>query len=54
MTHIRLAAANEDVLTGALHIAWKLRIEKNQKTGTKKSAPAKQPGAVKSRPSKRR
>ena len=30
-THIRLAAANEDVLAGALHTAWKLRIEKNGK-----------------------
>jgi hypothetical protein len=28
-THIRLAAANEDVLTGALRTAWKLRIEKS-------------------------
>jgi hypothetical protein len=28
-THIRLAAANEDVLTGALRTAWKLRVEKN-------------------------
>jgi YjbR len=34
MTHIRLAQANEDVLTGALRTAWKLRVEKN--TGTKK------------------
>jgi YjbR len=33
-THIRLATANEDVLTGALHSAWKLRVEKN--TGTKR------------------
>lgn len=33
-THIRLAAANEDVLTGALRTAWKLRVEKNgKKTG---------------------
>jgi hypothetical protein len=32
-THIRLAAANEDVLAGALHTAWKLRIEKNGKAG---------------------
>ena len=32
-THIRLAAANEDVLAGALHTAWKLRVEKNEKTG---------------------
>jgi hypothetical protein len=33
-THIRLAKANEDVLTGALRTAWKLRVEKNK--GTKK------------------
>jgi hypothetical protein len=33
MTHIRLAKASEDVLTGALHTAWKLRVEKNAKTG---------------------
>jgi hypothetical protein len=33
-THIRLAQANKDVLTGALRAAWKLRVEKN--TGTKK------------------
>ena len=30
-THIRLAAANEDILTGAIRTAWKLRIEKNTK-----------------------
>jgi hypothetical protein len=40
-THIRLAAANEDVLRGALHTAWKLRIEKNEKTGKKGRAPTK-------------
>ena len=34
-THIRLAAANEDLLTGALRTAWKLRIEKNSKKGPK-------------------
>jgi len=28
-THIRLAETNEDVLTGALRTAWKLRMEKN-------------------------
>ena len=33
-THIRLAKANEQVLTRALRTAWKLRVEKN--TGTKK------------------
>ena len=31
MTHIRLAVASEDVLTGALQTAYKLRLEKNAK-----------------------
>jgi hypothetical protein len=35
MTHIRLAAASEDVLAGALHTAWKLRVEKNARSGRK-------------------
>jgi hypothetical protein len=35
MTHIRLAAANEDVLTGALRAAWMLRVETNAKSGSK-------------------
>jgi len=35
-THIRLAAASEDVLAGALRTAWKLRIDKSAKT-TRKS-----------------
>jgi hypothetical protein len=65
MTHIRLAVADEDSLRGALHTAWKLRIEKNQKgakKGTKKgtrkgtkagaTAGAKAgAGAIKRRPS---
>ena len=38
-THIRLAAASEDVLAGALRTAWKLRLEKNAASGTKKRAP---------------
>src|SRR5271170_3703822 len=32
-THIRLAAANADVLAGALRTAWKLRLDKNIKPG---------------------
>ena len=32
VTHIRLEAANEDLLAGALRTAWKLRVEKNGKT----------------------
>jgi len=35
-THIRLAAASEDVLTGALRTAWKLRVEKNGASRQKK------------------
>jgi hypothetical protein len=38
MTHIRLAEADEDTLAGALHTAWKLRVEKNRKTGKKSLA----------------
>ena len=36
MTHIRLAAASEDLLAGALRTAWRIRIEKNERTGGKK------------------
>jgi hypothetical protein len=32
-THIILAKTNQDTLTGALRAAWKLRVEKNAKTG---------------------
>jgi hypothetical protein len=35
-THIRLAAASEDVLLGALRTAWKLRVDKNAKASRKK------------------
>jgi hypothetical protein len=41
MTHIRLAQANEDVLTGALRTAWSVRREKNTKTKKNRSARAK-------------
>jgi hypothetical protein len=41
MTHIRLAAASEDVLEGALRTAWKLRLEKNAKPGGKSRGRAK-------------
>ena len=37
-THVVLAAANEDLLTGALQTAWKIRMAKNQQT---KRSPAK-------------
>ena len=35
-THIRLAAANEEMLTGALRTAWRLRREKDAKRKGKK------------------
>jgi hypothetical protein len=38
MTHVRLAKASEDVLTGALRTAWRLRAEKNTRP-KKKRAP---------------
>jgi hypothetical protein len=41
MTHIRLAAANEDVLAGALRAAWQLRVESNNKTDGKKPSTRK-------------
>ena len=41
MTHIRLAAASEDVLTGALQTAYKLRLEKNAKSGKKSHVKSK-------------
>jgi hypothetical protein len=47
MTHIRLAAASEDVLAGALHTAWKLRSERNAKTGKNNAARPKQKPAAK-------
>jgi hypothetical protein len=41
ITHIVLEAANEDLLAGALRTAWKLRVEKNGKSGRKKTTGAK-------------
>ncbi len=42
-THIRLAEADEDSLRGALHAAWKLRVEKNGKTRRRVSKSARRP-----------
>ena len=47
MTHVRLASVTEDVLTGALHTAWKLRIEKNSRSGRTSRARAKSTRAAK-------
>ena len=53
MTHIRLAEASEDVLCGALHTAWKLRVEKNAKTGKKKRVPKDRLATMKRKTKKR-
>ncbi len=44
-THIRLAAASEDILAGALEAAWRVRMEKNAKAGGKKRVAAKRRAA---------
>ena len=51
-THIRLALAGEDVLTGALRTAWKLRVEKNAKAGSRKSKSASPASAARSKKKK--
>src|ERR1700716_3281302 len=53
-THIRLAAASEDVLTGAVRTAWKLRIDKNAKTSRKKNHVAERSGLTDKKRRKRR
>ena len=42
-THIRLAAASEEVLSGALRTAWKLRVDLNAKTSRKKNSRTRTP-----------
>jgi hypothetical protein len=48
-THVRLAAANEDLLLGALRSAWKLRVEKNQKTSRPAGVSAPRKAEVRTR-----
>ena len=52
-THIRLAAASEGVLTGALRTAWKLRIDKNAKTSRKNPHVAERSGVTDKKRGKR-
>ena len=41
-THIRLAKANRDLMTGALYTAWKLRVDKNRaRRSTKRTGRAR-------------
>src|SRR5207248_9503497 len=53
-THIRLAEVNEDVLTGALRTAWKLRVDKNARTGRQKVAVAERSAVTDKKRRKRR
>jgi hypothetical protein len=48
ITHIRLAAATEDVLTGAIQAAWRLRVANNAKNANARSGSRKR-AAAKSR-----
>jgi hypothetical protein len=41
VTHIRLAAASEDIVRGALHAAWKRRAEMNERTTSRPKKPAR-------------
>jgi hypothetical protein len=45
-THIRLAAASEDALTGALRTVWKLRVDKNAKTSRQNPHAAESRGVI--------
>lgn len=50
ITHIRLALADGDTLRGALHTAWKLRVEKNGKSGKRSGSAGGRAGAKTARP----
>ena len=52
-THIRLAAANEDILTGALATAWRLRTEMNARKRPARSRLAAQGGTANRKRGKR-
>ena len=39
MTHIVLSAADEDVLAGALRVAWQLRVQKNSRVSRSPAGP---------------
>lgn len=49
MTHIRLAGADEEVLTGALRAAYRLRTEKNVAGKKKSRSPTPSPASRASR-----
>ena len=40
-THLRLSAAGEDVVAGALRAAWQIRVDKNKAAGRKPTKKAR-------------
>jgi len=48
-THVRLAAANEDLLLGALRTAWRRRVDKNLNAGKPAPAPTRRQAALKAK-----
>ena len=53
MTHIRLAAAKEEMLAGVLRAAWRLRLERSAKSRHKSRAPVGRIRATRTRRKKR-
>lgn len=41
MTHVRLSAVSEGILTGAIRAAWNLRLRENERTAGKKRGNAR-------------
>ena len=55
MTHIVLDKANEDLVRGALHTAWRLRLEANTRSRTRRAKSTADTGASTRRlPTRRR
>lgn len=42
-THVILGGANKDLLLGALRTAWKIRVDKNQKTKPRRASSSPNP-----------
>jgi hypothetical protein len=43
MTHIRLAEASDKQMTDALHTAWRLRVDMNEKKSSRSKSGVKKP-----------
>jgi hypothetical protein len=50
MTHIRLNEASERQMTDALHTAWRLRVDMNEKGSSRSKKPAKKKATRKPKP----